>query len=121
MSIPIFMALCGLSVAFLVYVLLKFWDEGHRSPSGSGRAITFGRPSNPNLIVVTHPVSLSAQGGISVMPLQPQTPGSTNNSVCKGKTTVGKARVLRMPANQLYEAGREATGGNKLRNSLKVS
>ena len=93
MGIHVFLILCGLSVAFLVYVLAQFWREGHRIRNGLQPAMVFSRLWNPNAVVVTHPISLSDQGGISVMPLQPPILASS------GQTDGGsrKGRVLEMP------------------------
>lgn len=121
MAVPVFLILCSLSVGFLVYVLVQFRREARRPQSNAAPAIVFTRSSNPNLIVVTHPVSLSAQGGISVMPLQPQTYVPRRKPAAGKHSNPGKARVLEMPPNGLGEARHGRTGTDKLRNSLKVS
>jgi hypothetical protein len=73
MSITIFLIVNGLGVAFLVYVLANFWKEGHRPKDDARkRATEFGRGDREEQIVMTHPVSHSAQGGISVIPFQPR-------------------------------------------------
>lgn len=92
MAIPVFLTLCGLSVTFLVYVFIQFWREGHQSDTGAEPAMLFRLPVNPDLVVLTHPISLNAHGGISVIPLQPQ------DQVPEPKTNGGNsARVLQMP------------------------
>jgi hypothetical protein len=121
MAVPVFLTLCGLSIGFLVYVLIQFWREARRPQGNAEPAIVFSRSSSPNLIVVTRRLSLSAQGGISVMPLQPQTllpAGSSANSGCRA---AGKARVLQMPVSGGREAQRDAAGASRRHNSLKVS
>jgi hypothetical protein len=109
MAIPIFLILCGLSVGFLVYVLVQFWREEHRNPGGDGPVMVFSRSWNPNLVVVTHPISLSAHGGISVMPLQTQAPARAHLQD-RGK---GKARVLAMPAGRRVHEQRQTASGSR--------
>ena len=109
MAIHVFLSLCGLSVAFLVYVLVQFWREEHRNPGGDEPVMVFSRKWNPNLVVVTHPISLSAHGRISVMPLQPQTPIRADQ-----KDRVGDgARVLEMPSIRLSRAQRQPARGSR--------
>jgi hypothetical protein len=71
MAITIFLVLNGLGVVFLLYVLEQFWKEGHR-PTDTDRkyASDFGRRDWSQVVVVTHPVSHSAQGGLSVIPFR---------------------------------------------------
>lgn len=116
MAIPVFLTLCGLSVGFLVYVLSQFWREGHQ-PRGSSDTMVFSRPWNPNVIVVTHPISLSAHGGISVMPLQPQTPRKTSSQ----DADAPKVRVLQMPAVRGSKMQQRVRNIPKARSSKKVS
>jgi hypothetical protein len=96
MAIDVFLILCGLSVAFLVYVLVQLWNEGRRRGAGAEPAMLFHRPWNPDLVVVTHPISLNAHGGISVIPLQPQTQ-TPETSAAQGRKN---AQVLQMPARE---------------------
>lgn len=68
----IFTVLCGLGVVFLLYVLVQFWKEGRRTKNPAGRKYEI-EPSymdRPEVFVVTHPISHSAQGGLSVIPMQ---------------------------------------------------
>jgi hypothetical protein len=80
MAMMLFTLLNGLGVVFLVYVLVQFWKEGHRSeqPGARERVIEFSVKDKPTVVVVTHrvsgglqvepaPVSLSAHGGLSVV------------------------------------------------------
>jgi hypothetical protein len=71
MAMTIFLILSGLGVVFLLYVLANFWKEGHR-PSSNGRnyATEDWRRDWANVVVVNHPISHSAQGGVSVIPLR---------------------------------------------------
>jgi hypothetical protein len=62
----IFVALNALGVAFLVYVLVQFWKEGHR-PKRRARqkyAIEYSQENKPEVIVVTRLIS----GGLQVRP-----------------------------------------------------
>lgn len=67
MTTTIFLVLNGLAVVYLLYVLANFWKEDHRSK------YTF-RPSaeeaqrRAKVVVVTHPISHAANGGLSVIP-----------------------------------------------------
>ena len=71
MAMTIFFMLNGMGVAFLLYVLANFWKEGHRPKSNARKYATeFGRRDWADVIVVTHPISHSAQGGLSVIPFQ---------------------------------------------------
>ena len=71
MAILIFTVLNGMGVAFLLYVLVNFWKEGHR-PKRAVRQfeIDFIRKDKPEVIFAGHPVSHSAQGGLFVIPLR---------------------------------------------------
>jgi hypothetical protein len=71
MTITIFLLLNGLGVGFLLYVLANFWKEG-RQPQNRDRkyAPEFKYRDWADVLVVTHPISHSAQGGISVIPFQ---------------------------------------------------
>jgi hypothetical protein len=107
MAIHVFLTLCGLSVAFLVYVLVQFWKAERRSPCGDEPVMVGSHRWNPNLIVVTHPISLSAHGGISVMPLQLQTPVPAD----QGDRVAGSARVLEMPVSRRFHGQRQTARG----------
>ena len=109
MAIHVFLTLCGLSVTFLVYVLVQFWREEHRNPGGDEPVMVFSRKWNPNLVVVTHPISLSAYGGISVMPLQPQTPAPADQR----DRVAGSARVLEMPVSRRFHRQRQTARGSR--------
>jgi len=71
MAMTIFFVLNGLGVIFLLYVLANFWKEGHRPKNDARKyAMEFGRRDWADVVVVTHPISHSAQGGLSVIPFQ---------------------------------------------------
>jgi hypothetical protein len=71
MAITIFLMVNGLGVAYLLYVLANFWKEGHRAHSNTRKDATqFRQRDLADVFVLTHPVSHSAQGGISVLPFQ---------------------------------------------------
>jgi len=71
MAMSIFFLLNGIGVVFLLYVLANFWKEGHR-PNNPARpcAAEFLRRGVEDVFVVTHPISHSAYGGLSVLPMQ---------------------------------------------------
>ena len=72
MVMTIFMALNGLGVAFLLYVLANFWKEGRRPENNARKYATeFEQRDWADVVVITHPISHSAQGGISVIPFRP--------------------------------------------------
>jgi len=67
----IFFVLNGVGVVFLLYVLANFWKEGHQPKNVDRKyAMEFGPRDRADVIVVTHPISHAAQGGISVIPFQ---------------------------------------------------
>ena len=68
---PIFFMLNGLGLVFLLYVLVNFWKEGRRTNRPVRHHTLDGeRPRDFEPIVVTHPISHTAQGGIAVIPLR---------------------------------------------------
>ena len=77
MAMMLFTALNGLGVVFLVYVLIQFWKEGHRQmrPVPRDRAIEFSMEDRPTVLVVTHPISHFAHGGLSVVSRQERLSG----------------------------------------------
>jgi hypothetical protein len=93
MATQVFLILSSLSVVFLVYVLVQLWREGRHSSTGTEPVLVLTRPSDPSLVVVTHPVSSSAYGGISVIPFVAPAAISLQAAVV-GNT---KAQVLQMP------------------------
>ena len=71
MAMTIFFLLNGLGVVFLLYVLANFWKEGRRSMNKSRKnAVELGQRDWADLGVVTHPISHTAQGGLSVIPFR---------------------------------------------------
>jgi hypothetical protein len=76
MAMTIFFVLNGLGVVFLLYVGAKFWND-ERRPRNNARkyAPEFGRRDWADVIVVTHSISHSAQGGLSVIPFQARLQG----------------------------------------------
>ena len=72
MAMTIFYVLNGVGIVFLLYVLANFWKEGHqpKNPKNNDRkyAANFGRRDWTEVIVMTHPISHAAQGGLSVIP-----------------------------------------------------
>jgi hypothetical protein len=71
MAMTIFLLLNGLGVVFLLYVLANFWLEGRRPINNARRyAAEFEQRDWADVLVVTHPISHSAQGGLSVIPFR---------------------------------------------------
>jgi hypothetical protein len=71
MAMTIFFVLNGLGVIFLLYVLANFWKEGHRPKSNVRKYATdFRQRDWADVFVLTHPISHSAQSGVSVIPFQ---------------------------------------------------
>ena len=68
MALTMFLVLNGLGVVFLLYVLANFMKEGRRN--ARKYAAEFGRRDWADELVVTHPLSHSAQGGLSVIPFR---------------------------------------------------
>ena len=69
----IFILLNGVGLAFLVYVLINFWNEGHRAKSTARPFEThFVRNDNPEVYVINFPISHSGQRGLPVLALQAQ-------------------------------------------------
>ena len=68
MTMTIFLVLNGLGVGFLLYVLANFWKEGHRSMKLDRKyAPEFKYRDWVDVLVVPHPISHSAQDGVSVI------------------------------------------------------
>jgi hypothetical protein len=84
MSTTIFLALNGLGVVFLLYVLANFWKEGHRPLNEKrGDVMEFRGRNWSDVVVVTHPISLSAQCGVSVIPFQARKLGTSGDATHK--------------------------------------
>ena len=65
----IFLGLNGLGVIFLMYVLVNFWKEVRRPKKNAPRYVADnGHGGWAEVHVVTHPISPSAQRGLSVIP-----------------------------------------------------
>lgn len=93
MAMTIFFALNGLGVVFLLYVLAKFWNEGHRPKNNARKyAAEFGRREWADVIVVTHPISHPAQGGLSVISLLARDRG-LRNKPARGTSSRGTVEV----------------------------
>jgi len=95
MAMTVFFVLNALGVIFLLYVLAKFWKEGHRPKNTVRRhAAEFERQGSADVIVVTHPISHCAQGGVSVISFQPRSQGLRDQPV--RQATSGKTLELPM-------------------------
>lgn len=69
MAMTIFLLLNGLSVVFLLFVLANFWKEGQQRAHDARRhAGEDVRREWVEVLVTTHPISHSAQGGLAVIP-----------------------------------------------------
>jgi hypothetical protein len=92
MAITIFLLLNGMGVVFLLYVLANFWKEGHR-PNNNARkyASEYAWRDWANVVVVTHPISHSAQGGLSVIPFRAR--GRYSDKSSHSTTSYGKSEV----------------------------
>ena len=72
MAMTIFLVLNGAGVVFLLYVLANFWKEGRRIKNNTRTyAAEFRQRDWADVMVVTHPISPSAPGGLSVIPFRP--------------------------------------------------
>jgi hypothetical protein len=92
MAMTIFYLLNGLGVVFLLYVLANFWKEGRRPKNNARRYATeFGRHEWTEMIVVTHPISHFAQGGLSVIPFREL--GRYSDKSAHGMTPCGTPKV----------------------------
>jgi hypothetical protein len=82
----LFTALNGLGVVFLVYVLIQFWKEGHRPMRAAprDRASEFSMKDRPTVLVVTHPISHFAHGGLSVVSRQVRLGGPQDRQLHQG-------------------------------------
>ena len=69
MAMTIFLAVNGVGVIFLLYVLAQFWKEGRRHAADIHKCdeAALGREW-VEVLVATHPVSHSAHGGLPVIP-----------------------------------------------------
>jgi hypothetical protein len=74
MAMIAFTLINGLGVIFLLYMLVQFWEEGRRSRKLviHEYMIELSHMERPEVVVVTHPISLGARGGLSVIPIRLQ-------------------------------------------------
>ena len=95
MAMMIFTMLNGVGVAFLVYVLVHFWKEGRQSKaSGLGRRVVeFSNGRSADVLVITHPITQSGQGGLSVISMKSTVRGQKETQVNPGTAD----RVVEMP------------------------
>jgi len=69
MAMTIFLALNGVGVIFLLYVLAQFWKEGRRHAAEIRKYDEAASAREwVEVLVATHPVSHSAHGGLPVIP-----------------------------------------------------
>jgi hypothetical protein len=88
MAMILFTALSGLSVFFLLYVLVQFWKEGRRSERQStrGQVIQFSSKSKPTVVVVTRPISHRAHTGLSLVSKPVRMNGAQERQLCQDST-----------------------------------
>jgi hypothetical protein len=108
MAIHIFLILNVLSIGFLVYVLAQFWREGRRARSGAEPVMVFSRRWDPNAIVMTHPMSLSAHAPVSARPLQ-----ARERAMERDRNAT--PRVLEMPARKRAGSPRPGALDSKIK------
>jgi hypothetical protein len=82
MAVLLFTVLNGLGVVFLLYVLVQFWKEERRpmKPAERNRVEAFPVKERHTVLVVTHPISNSARGGLSVVSRQARVAVSQNST-----------------------------------------
>jgi hypothetical protein len=68
-----FYVLNGLGVIFMLYVLIQFWKEGHRSVNRTARKykIDASEMGTCEAVAVARPIRTRAQGKYSVIPIRP--------------------------------------------------
>lgn len=101
MAMTLFMEICGLGVIFLMYVLVQFWKEGHRSMRQSARSqvIEFAAKSKPTVVVVSHPISERAHAGLSVVTGQVRRSSALQKQLHRSATNlVGDMSLKYFPA-----------------------
>lgn len=93
----IFFVLIGMGVVFLLYVLVNFWKEGHRPKTAVQKsAVRSSLGKQAEVVVITHPISLSALGGISVIPF----PVSNWEEGAKSAPSTTARRTIEMPVKR---------------------
>jgi hypothetical protein len=98
MAMTIFLILNGLGVIFLLYALAHFWEEGHRRTyAGRKYAAHDGQQDWTHAFVVTHAISHSAQGGMSVIPFPARERGADRKrsvrSASRGASALPARRI----------------------------
>jgi hypothetical protein len=98
MAMTIFYLLNGMGVIFLLYVLANFWNAGHRPKNDAPKdTAASGRGDRDEVIVVTHPISHFAQGGLSVISFQ----GRDRQFGGKPARRTTAPKATEMPARQI--------------------
>ena len=109
MAMLLFTGLNGLGVVFLVYVLVQFWNEWHRSkkPGAMDEVIELPQKNRPTVVVVRRPIS----GGLQVEPapvsggLQvADAPLARQSSAASGKPALWRRRVEPAPVSHSAHA-----------------
>jgi hypothetical protein len=93
----IFFVLIGMGVVFLLYVLSNFWKDGHQAKSMVREpAARASRGNQAEVVVITHPISHSAQGGLSVIPFSV----SSREQGAKSAPSTTARRTIEMPVKR---------------------
>jgi hypothetical protein len=101
MATNVFLLVNGLGVVFLVYVLINFWKEARQLTAATPRHIAQPVPTNrTDVVVVTLPISHSAYGGLSVIPMQVRGPARPAESDYQ-------RFVAEIEAQEAYDLGAE--------------
>jgi hypothetical protein len=138
MAILIFTIVNGLGVVFLLYVLVQFWKEGHRSKNRGTRqyGIEFSEENRPEVVVIRRPISGGLQvqpapvsGGLQVQPapvsgglqVEPapvsgglqvaDAPLARQSSAASGKPTLWRRRVESAPVSRGLQVPIRPPGG----------
>jgi hypothetical protein len=104
MAVMVFTVLNGLGVIFLLYVLVQFWKEQHRTmkPVRRGQLIELSVKSKPTVVVVTRLVSGALPFGTQGKQVEP--------APVSGGLQVEPAPVSQNAYGRLSVVSREARG-----------
>jgi hypothetical protein len=98
MAMTIFYLLNGMGVVFLLYVLASFWKEGHQPKNDDRKfASEFRQREWASVFIATHPISHSAQGGVSVIPFQARDRGFSGKPAAR----TSSSRTQEMPVRRV--------------------
>jgi hypothetical protein len=73
MAVTIFLLLNGMGAFFFVYVLIRFWNEGHNPRNEDRRhGVDRTRSENASVFILQHPISHNASGSVSMTAIRSQ-------------------------------------------------